>query len=108
MTSADPHRLPSNVRPVHYSIELTPYLGAFTFTGRESVTVRVNEPTSVLLVNAAELTISAASATLSDGTAVTAHASVNEEAERATIALDRELPPGDATLHFEVELVEVK
>ena len=101
MTSLDPHRLPANVRPVRYTIELTPDLESLTFTGRETIEVRVTEPTSTVLLNASELSIGSVSASLADGTTVGATATVDEQAERATITLAQELPAGDATLVLE-------
>ena len=101
MTSPESFRLPANVRPVQYSIELTPDLNSFTFTGRETITVHVSEPTSTVVLNASELDITSVSANLADGTAVGATASTDEAAERATVALAQELPAGDATLAFE-------
>ncbi|MDA0797520.1 MAG: M1 family metallopeptidase [Chloroflexi bacterium] len=98
MTSSSPHRLPANVRPVRYAIELAPDLTSFTFTGSEKIAVQVAEPTWQILLNAAEMEITAASVTLADGTSITASASVDEDAERATLLLESELPAGEATL----------
>jgi puromycin-sensitive aminopeptidase len=98
MTSSSPHRLPSNVRPSRYAIELTPDLTSFTFTGSETIAVQVSEPTRQILLNAAEMEITAASVTLADGTSIAGSASVDEDAERATLLLESELPAGEATV----------
>ncbi|MDA1036275.1 MAG: M1 family metallopeptidase [Chloroflexi bacterium] len=101
MTSPDTYRLPANVRPVQYSVELTPDLQSFTFTGRETIVVRVGQPTSTVVLNSSELDITSASASLADGTTVSASVTVDEVAERATVTLAQDLPAGDATLAFE-------
>jgi puromycin-sensitive aminopeptidase len=98
MTSSSPHRLPANVRPVRYAIELAPDLASFTFTGSETIEVQVAEPTRQILLNAAEMEITAASVTLADGTSIAASASVDEDAERATLLLESDMPAGQATL----------
>jgi puromycin-sensitive aminopeptidase len=98
MTSSTSHRLPANVRPVRYVIELAPDLTSFTFSGSEKIGVQVAEPTREILLNAAEMEITAASVTLADGTSIGASASVDEDAERATLVLESELPAGEAML----------
>jgi puromycin-sensitive aminopeptidase len=98
MTSPNPFRLPPNVQPAHYQISLTPDFQSFTFTGEERIDVTVAKATSEILLNAAELTISAASVSLPDGTVINAKVSLDEESERATLAVDSEIPPGQASL----------
>jgi puromycin-sensitive aminopeptidase len=98
MTSSSPHRLPANIRPVRYAIQLAPDLASFTFAGSETIDIQVTEPTQQILLNAAEMEITGASVTLADGTLITATATVDEDAERATLLLESEVPAGDATL----------
>ena len=104
MTSPTAYRLPTTVRPRHYDLTFEPNFVAFTFEGTATITVAVEEPTSVVQLHAAELSISTASAVLADGTTVQADATdVDEEAERATISFPRPLPVGEVklTLAFE-------
>src|SRR5271157_3192029 len=49
-------RLPSTVRPEHYTLTLTPDLKAATFTGFESIDVNLAEPATSISLNAAEIT----------------------------------------------------
>ena len=49
------HRLPTNVTPERYQIRLTPDLTTWTFTGEESVSVKIHEPVREVVLNAAEL-----------------------------------------------------
>jgi puromycin-sensitive aminopeptidase len=101
MTFPDTYRLPANVRPVRYSIELIPDLGSFTFTGRETIVVRVSEPTSTVLLNASELNIRSVNASQADGAVVAATAILDETAERLTVTLAEDLQVGEGTLTFE-------
>ncbi len=48
-------RLPTNARPGHYALHLTPDLRAATFTGSESIDLTLDEPGRTITLNAAEL-----------------------------------------------------
>src|SRR3990167_6615046 len=48
---SDAHRLPRTVLPSRYEIRLEPDLTAFTFSGAETVTVTVTEPTAEIVLN---------------------------------------------------------
>src|SRR6187551_3807126 len=62
----DPYRLPRNVVPSRYSLVLEPDLAAATFTGTVAIELTVTEPTSTLLLNAAELAITDGHVTVGD------------------------------------------
>jgi puromycin-sensitive aminopeptidase len=53
----DPYRLPPGVRPERYDVRLRPSLAEATFTGTVRIELTVDGPTEVLVLNAAELTI---------------------------------------------------
>jgi puromycin-sensitive aminopeptidase len=101
MTSPSPFRLPTAVQPERYEITLTPDLEAFTFAGEETIAIDIVEPTSTIVMNAAELEVRTASVTLADGTPIAVTTSLDEQAERLTITLDRELPAGRASVRLE-------
>ncbi len=61
-------RLPGDVQPVRYRLELTVIPEQEAFTGIVEIQVRVVRPTSVIWLNAAELTVSAAKLTLGSAT----------------------------------------
>jgi hypothetical protein len=69
-----PGKLPKAVIPLHYAIELTPDLTSLRLAGVEIVDVEVREPTARLVLNAVEMTLAAAS--------------IDDDAQRADIALD--------------------
>ncbi|WP_287131190.1 M1 family metallopeptidase [Candidatus Cyanaurora vandensis] len=55
-----PGKLPKDILPEHYAITLTPDLATQTFTGTETVTIRVTKPRNTIILNSLEMTISAA------------------------------------------------
>lgn len=59
---ATPGKLPKNVVPIHYALDLAPDLDKLTFSGSEVVDIDVAEPTARLVLNAVDMTIEAASA----------------------------------------------
>jgi len=69
-----PGKLPKAVVPVHYAIELEPNLEGLTLAGRETVDIEVRESTARLVLNAVNMSL--------------AEASIDEETQSATIALD--------------------
>jgi aminopeptidase N len=69
-----PGKLPKTVVPVHYAIELTPDLKSLTLPGVEIVDIEVREPIARLTLNAIDTTF--------------ASATIDEDAQRAEIALD--------------------
>src|SRR5579863_1443643 len=48
-------RLPTTVRPQHYSLTLTPDLKTATFTGAETIDVTLAEPADSITLNAHDL-----------------------------------------------------
>jgi puromycin-sensitive aminopeptidase len=97
---ADPHRLPRDVEPLSYRLELTPDLDAAQFSGVVEIDVRVHEQTDRVVMNAAELEIAAASVAPPAGDAVEASASLDETTERLVLALPAPLAKGDATVRI--------
>jgi aminopeptidase N len=91
-----PGKLPKEVVPTDYSIRIVPNIDKFTFTGAETVKVKVRSPVRQLVLNALELEITGASF---DGGALPESAiKIDKEKELLTLTLPSELPPGDHTL----------
>lgn len=90
----DPYRLPRHVVPVRYDLRLEPDLETCTYAGEETVTVTVTEPTTEIVLNAAELTLG--EVTISDGGGITRRgtATVDADAERCRLRFDEPVTPG--------------
>ena len=83
-TTQSDHRLPTTVSPSHYELVLEPDLEAATFTGRVDIDATVVEATDELVLNAAELEVSAATVT-SGATSQAATVALDGGAERLTV-----------------------
>ena len=98
--AADPHRLPRDIEPTSYRLELTPDLEAARFTGSVEIDVRVHEQTDRIVLNAAELDIASASVAPPAAAAVEVSASLDEADERLVLTLPAPLAKGDATVRL--------
>jgi puromycin-sensitive aminopeptidase len=100
MADIDPYRLPTDVTPNRYELELAPDLDAATFGGTAAIAVDVHRPMGEVVLNALELEIDEAWLTTADGTRLDATVRLDAESERAFLALGgAELPAGPATVH---------
>jgi puromycin-sensitive aminopeptidase len=90
----DPYRLPRHVNPTRYDLRLEPDLATLTFAGDETVTLEITEPTSEIVLNAVELTISEATITSARGDAHRGVPAADEPAERCRITFASALAPG--------------
>ena len=95
-------RLPTNVRPEHYTLHLTPDLDKATFSGEETIDVTLAQPADSITLNAAEIQFQSVIA--SRGTAnagkreMKADVSLDEEKQQATFAFPGTLPAGPVKL----------
>jgi len=89
--------LPTNVRPKHYRVHLTPNFESFKFDGKVEVQVEVKEATKTIVVNVLDLEISNAVVTYGSDSQ-TGTTSIDKENEALTISFDKEVPVGSATL----------
>ena len=58
--ASTPGKLPKNVRPIEYAVRIEPDLANLTFTGQETIKLKVEQPTREVVFNALEITISEA------------------------------------------------
>ena len=93
------HRLPTNVRPTHYDLQLTPNLTTFTFHATVSIHLTVSTSTRTVRLNSAELDIQSAEAT-QGSTKSPGKVSYNKDDETAIFTFDHDLTPGEAVLHL--------
>jgi aminopeptidase N len=93
---ATPGKLPKNVVPVHYALDLAPDLDKLTFSGSEVIDIEVTAPTDRLVLNAVEITIEAAAV---DGEAASEIAA-DAAAQTVTFAFPRPIVTGHHQLRI--------
>ncbi|MGA7242878.1 MAG: M1 family metallopeptidase, partial [Terracidiphilus sp.] len=98
--SLQAQRLPTTVRPQHYSLTLAPDLKAATFIGSETIDVMIAEPTGTITLNAHDLTFQSVKIEAA-GKTQSASISLDKEKEQATFTVPEKLPAGKATLSIE-------
>ena len=99
--TTDPYRLPRTAVPSRYEVALEPDLGAATFAGTCATTLEVTEATDVLVLNAIELDLVAASMVGPDGASQPAATiTLDDTTERATLRFGSSLAPGTWVLHM--------
>jgi puromycin-sensitive aminopeptidase len=95
-------RLPTALRPSRYEIHLAPDMGSSTFKGDVRIECTVFEPTSEIVLNAAELTIDDVKVEVESGAGArpvgVSGTSVDEDSERLTIALSETVSSGGSIL----------
>jgi len=88
-------QLPKSVVPVSYTIRVEPDAAAMTFTGSETIDVRVTAPTRTIVLNAADLDVTLASF---DGVQV--KPVMDAAAQTVTLTLPKIAPVGNHRLTF--------
>src|SRR5260370_23880336 len=84
-------RLPSTVRPEHYSLTLTPDLKDATFAGAETVDVTASEPVNTITLNSTEIAFQSVTANAA-GKKQTASVTLDAKKEQATFTFPETLP----------------
>ncbi len=88
-----PGKLPKEVVPTEYAIRIAPDLAKLTFTGSETVKLKVAKPVTKLVLNALELTIESAS--IDDQPLAKKAIELNAAEQTLTLTLPNELPAGE-------------
>jgi len=95
-------RLSKSVTPVNYVLELKPCLNTFTFQGSVVIEVNVNEATSHIELNSAELKYDKATLEYSNGSKVeTSSVALDDASEVAKLNFAAPLTVGSAKLHIQ-------
>ncbi|HEY7044372.1 MAG TPA: M1 family metallopeptidase [Nocardioidaceae bacterium] len=97
-SSDDLHRLPRTARPTRYDLLLEPDLEHATFSGEVAISVDVEQPTDILVLNAAELSID--EATVSGDAPRSCSVELDEDVERLVVTLPEPAVPGPLTLRL--------
>jgi aminopeptidase N/puromycin-sensitive aminopeptidase len=90
-------RLPNNVVPSHYDLKLDPNIQKKTFSGEETIDVRIGQPTTEIVLNSVGLDISEAHVT-AGGKTLSATVTYDKPDEMIRLVLPQSLPPGDARI----------
>jgi aminopeptidase N len=96
---AHAQRLPDTVVPESYDLAFTPDLTKATFTGSETIQVKLRKPTSTVTLNAAELEFQEASIS-AGGTTQPAKFTFDPEKEQATLTVPKDIPAGPAEIQI--------
>jgi aminopeptidase N len=92
-------RLPRNIIPEHYQLTFRPDLANGTFTGEETIDIRVLDPTPTITLNLLELQIEEASITSSGKTEKT-EVKIDGQRQMAVLTTSEPLAAGAALLHI--------
>jgi len=96
---ASAQRLPELAVPENYKLNFVPDFGKDNFAGEETIQIRVLKPTSQIVLNSAEIEFQEATVS-SGGARQTPRVTVDKEKEIATLAFDKEIQPGPASVHI--------
>ncbi|HEX7286787.1 MAG TPA: M1 family metallopeptidase [Candidatus Angelobacter sp.] len=97
--ASEAQRLPASVVPENYKLQLEISISDKKFSGEETISVRVAQPVTEIVLNSLDLEITQAEVT-SGGFTQTAKAAYDKPAEMARLALERRLAAGPATIHL--------
>jgi aminopeptidase N len=94
--STTPGKLPKQVVPTEYSIRIVPNIDKFSFAGSEKVKIDVRAPVREIVLNAAELEITAAS--INDKALPKTAIKIDKKEELLRLSLPNELAAGNHTV----------
>ena len=92
-------RLPGNVTPTHYALRFIPDLASETFTGTARIDVNILSPTSRIILNALDLTLTDVRM-IQRGETSTATVEVDAERQQVELVVTKPVSIGDATIEI--------
>ncbi|HEY9757900.1 MAG TPA: M1 family metallopeptidase [Oculatellaceae cyanobacterium] len=96
----DSVRLPLYVRPTNYALTFEPDAKSFTFKGTANINITISAQTSVIVLNAADLTISDASIRTPRDGLQNATVQLDAAKEQAQLSFKSQLAPGQYVLNL--------
>uniref|UniRef100_A0A0K8T534 Uncharacterized protein n=1 Tax=Lygus hesperus TaxID=30085 RepID=A0A0K8T534_LYGHE len=98
----DFQRLPKNIVPSLYKIFVKPDLISSTFEGTETITISINTPTKLIVLNTLDLDIKSSNLMLSNGKVLKpSDTTISKADETITLDFGSDLATGEAFLSFE-------
>jgi aminopeptidase N/puromycin-sensitive aminopeptidase len=97
--SASAQRLPESVIPESYDLKFEPNLAKATFSGEETIHVKLLKPAASITLNSAEIEFVETKVT-ANGATQTATVTTDEKKEFATITVPKEIAAGLAEIHI--------
>lgn len=99
------HRLPDAALPARYEIAVTPDIKGGTFSGSESIDLKVIAPTEAIVLNARDLSVKSAQITgRQSGTTLSARkVEIDSKSQTARILFGRRLAPGSYRLSLDFQ-----
>src|SRR5256714_1685050 len=96
---ANAQRLPDNAVPDSYDLKFEPHLADATFSGDETIHLRLRQPATSIVLNSAEIEF--VEATVRSGNSTqTAKATTDDQSETATLTVPQATPAGPADVHI--------
>jgi aminopeptidase N len=102
-SGARAQRLPSDVVPLHYQLTLHLDVPSRTFSGDLTIDLRVDQPTSRIVMNAVDLDVRDALVTLPPDRTLRPDVSADAGLQTVTFALPTRLPSGTLKLHVDYD-----
>lgn len=99
LPAARAQRLPDSAIPESYDLKFEPDLSAATFSGEETVHVRLQKSATAVVLNSAEIEIQEASIASGDFKQA-AFFKTDDKSETATITVPNRVPAGPADIHI--------
>jgi aminopeptidase N len=93
-------RLPTAVVPSNYKLSLDPDIAAQKFSGEETITVQVKQPTREIVLNSLGLEISLAEEAVVANEALPAQVTYDQPNEIARLTFAKPVPAGTVSLHL--------